>query len=448
MTRATRCVLSIRSRSCALVRAHALLAAVALGVVACASEPSERVAEEPPMAHTLHECRVRIAAIGSVDPIDQHSEIRVGRARCDPYDAPFLASDPQPEAQALGPLSRGTVGPATRSAGRISVPVRLVGNLVVVAATVNGTPATLMVDTGASVTILSKAIAERASVLVPANARLLVIRVAGGGTISVPVVPLKSLAIGVATVEDLDVGVYDIWPAARRIDGVVGGDFLRHFRVALDHDARRLTLEVRPDATAGSGAHSPPPGATPVPPDVSARDPGSAPVWAIGDRWAFRWESPRGSGTFVWTVNRVQTMDGFDCYVVTSGRREIFYRRSDLAFVGEHVDGQVEQRAVPPAVNYAWPLALGRMWEARYTAERPLEQQTDTRWLRSSVEAEETVAVPAGTFRALRIVRRHAATGAISTKTWYAPEARQFVRQQIHYDYGVQQREMTSYSVR
>ena len=319
MTRAARCVLSTRSRSRALVREHALLAAVALGVVACASEPSERAIEEPLMAHTLRECRVRIAAIGSVDRIDQQSEIRVSRARCDPYDAPFLASDPQPEAQALDPLRSGSVGPATRSAGRISVPVRVIGNLVVVAATVNGTPATLMVDTGANVTILSKAIAERADVTVPADARLLPVRVAGGGTISVPFVPLKSLAIGAATVEDLDVGVYDVLPGTRRIDGLVGGDFLRHFRVALDHDARRLTLEVRADATAGSGAPSPLPGAPPVPGDVSARDPGSAPVWMIGDRWAFRWESPRGSGTFVWAVNRVQTVDGFECYVGTPG---------------------------------------------------------------------------------------------------------------------------------
>ena len=197
--------------------------------------------------------------------------------------------------------------------------MRVIGNLVVVAATVNGTPATLMVDTGANVTILSKAIAERADVTVPADARLLPVRVAGGGTISVPFVPLKSLAIGAATVEDLDVGVYDVLPGARRIDGLVGGDFLRHFRVALDHDARRLTLEVRADATAGSSAPSPLPGAPPVPGDVSARDPGSAPVWMIGDRWAFRWESPRGSGTFVWAVNRVQTVDGFECYVGTPG---------------------------------------------------------------------------------------------------------------------------------
>ena len=56
--------------------------------------------------------------------------------------------------------------------------------------------------------------------------------------------------------------------------------------------------------------------------------------------------------------------------------------------------------------------------------------------------------MPAGTFRALRIVRRHVASGAISAETWYAPEARQFVRQRLYHDYGVQQREMTSYSVR
>jgi hypothetical protein len=366
-------------------------------------------------------------------------------------------------AQKPGDLSAGALAPATASAGRTSVPVKVAGNIVVVDANVNETPAALLVDTGASNSVLSPALAQRLGITVPIGAPMRVLHVAGGGTISVPFVRLKSLTVGAATVEDLDVGVYDIVPFSRTLDGVLGTDFLRHFRVAIDHHARRLTLDVRQGpAAASSPAAVEPPGATPSPAKTTSNLPGgttspgpeapletvSAPVWAVGDQWAFRWESPRGSGTFVWTVTREQAMAGVDCYVIAAGRRHIFYRRTDLAFVEEHVDGVVERRAVPPALHYAWPLALGRSWEERYTNERPVERQTDTRSLRSVVEAEETVVVPAGTFRAFKIVRRHTRGEAIDVETWYAPAARQLVRQRVHFNYGVQERELTSYSIR
>jgi len=399
--------------------ARATLAAALLGIVACATIRPERVAQE--------------------------------------------ASNQAHGAQKLGDLSTGAVTSATASAGRTSVPVKVAGRSVVVDAIVNDTPAALKLDTGASNTVLSPALALRLGITVPIGAPVRVLYVAGGGTISVPFVRLKALTVGAATVADLDAGVYDIVPSMRTLDGLLGTDFLHHFRVALDHHARRLTLEVRPGrAAAASPAVVEPPGATPRPATTTSNLPGGttspspeapldtvpAPVWAVGDQWSFRWESPRGSGTFVWTVSREQAMTGVDCYVIVAGRRHIFYRRSDLAFVEEHVDGVVERRAVPPALNYAWPLALGRSWEERYTNERPIEQQTDTRSLRSAVEAEETVVVPAGTFRALKIVRRHMLGEAIDVETWYAPAARQMVRQRIHFNYGVQERELTSYSIR
>jgi len=37
---------------------------------------------------------------------------------------------------------------------------------------------------------------------------------------------------------------------------------------------------------------------------------------------------------------------------------------------------------------------------------------------------------------------------AIDVETWYAPVARQWVRQRVHFNYGVQERELTSYSIR
>ena len=44
-----------------------------------------------------------------------------------------------------------------------------------------------------------------------------------------------------------------------------------------------------------------------------------APVWRPGYEWEYRWESPRGKGTFVWSVNRTEIVDGTEFYVVKAG---------------------------------------------------------------------------------------------------------------------------------
>src|SRR5687767_15254495 len=57
-----------------------------------------------------------------------------------------------------------------------------------------------------------------------------------------------------------------------------------------------------------------------APPDLAGRL--NPPALKRGDEWAFKWESPRGSGTFVWTVDREETIDGAQFYVIKSGSRE------------------------------------------------------------------------------------------------------------------------------
>src|SRR5262249_45763078 len=53
------------------------------------------------------------------------------------------------------------------------------------------------------------------------------------------------------------------------------------------------------------------------------------PTWKPGYEWAYRYESPSGSGTYVWSVDREEVIDGVSLYVVKSGTRELFYRKSD-----------------------------------------------------------------------------------------------------------------------
>jgi hypothetical protein len=74
----------------------------------------------------------------------------------------------------------------------------------------------------------------------------------------------------------------------------------------------------------------------------------AAPVWKPAYEWSYRWESPRGKGTFVWAVDRVEMVDGADYYVVKSGqRREIFWRKSDFLLLMNKLDGAVESRQTP-----------------------------------------------------------------------------------------------------
>ena len=66
-------------------------------------------------------------------------------------------------------------------------------------------------------------------------------------------------------------------------------------------------------------------------------------------------------------------------------------------------------RNSPPRVEYVWPLAVGASWTQTYHHERLAAGTSYNTGKASSVEREETVTVPAGTFRTLKIVwvRQH-----------------------------------------
>ena len=64
----------------------------------------------------------------------------------------------------------------------------------------------------------------------------------GGQQGEMPLVRLASLAVGDAAAEDLQVGVFTALPHAPFIDGLLGGDFLKHFILRLDYAQSRLQL--------------------------------------------------------------------------------------------------------------------------------------------------------------------------------------------------------------
>jgi hypothetical protein len=173
----------------------------------------------------------------------------------------------------------------------------------------------------------------------------------------------------------------------------------------------------------------------------------AAPAWKVGDEWGYAYKSPSDSGTYVWAVDRLEMLEGTQHYVIKTGTRELFYRVSDLASSLERVDGVVVLREMPPRLTYAWPLAVGKSWEESHRQERPVDRTTTDRNSQWTVESEETVTVPAGTFRTLRITWRNKNTGAMLYEMWYAPAAKQWIKIREILSNGMRERELIAYKL-
>jgi hypothetical protein len=215
-------------------------------------------------------------------------------------------------------------------------------------------------------------------------------------------------------------------------------------RVVSQRSGGPLTLELIaahlapvPSTASSSG----PPGA--VPPSLpGALGPTAAPVWKVGDEWQYAYTGVSGSGTYFWSVDRIQMLDGVEHYVIKGGTREIFYRVSDLAHTLERVRGVIVVRETPSRTSYSWPLVIGKNWEQNYRREAPVDRQTSDEAARWAVESEETVTVPAGTFHTLKITWRNRNTNALIVEMWYAPAVKQFVKERAVLSGGIREREL------
>lgn len=135
---------------------------------------------------------------------------------------------------------------AVPAPGDVVVPFRLAAAgkplLVVDAELDGGGGFALAVDTGASTTLLDPETAQRlgiATVPIPAVT-------GAGGTMETRAGTLRSLKLGGAEQRDLAVVVASIAglnaALGTRLDGIVGYNFLRHYRVTIDYRGERLLL--------------------------------------------------------------------------------------------------------------------------------------------------------------------------------------------------------------
>jgi predicted aspartyl protease len=143
-------------------------------------------------------------------------------------------------------IAPGHLVPAADGTRETSIPIEFRGSLMLLPVTVNGREhLTLLLDTGASKTILRPSVAARLGVAPPADAPRWPSQLADGRVIVIPYTRLRSITLGGLVVEDLDVGVYELLRDSGAMDGILGGDLLGHFRMTVDRQAERLELVVR-----------------------------------------------------------------------------------------------------------------------------------------------------------------------------------------------------------
>lgn len=118
-------------------------------------------------------------------------------------------------------------------------------SLVAVPVMVNGSgPYRFLLDTGASSSILSATVANRLKIKVGRGHTLLT----GGGNIPVTL-RLIRLQVGETELEKLEIVVAN-FPLMQslEVDGILGADYLRRFKVAIDYEKRVVEFKSGTDA--------------------------------------------------------------------------------------------------------------------------------------------------------------------------------------------------------
>ncbi|MGC9161970.1 MAG: hypothetical protein ACP5F9_00260 [Thiomonas sp.] len=154
----------------------------------------------------------------------------------------------------------------------------------------------------------------------------------------------------------------------------------------------------------------------------------------VGDRWVFitrtQEEIDRGDPGLVMSNLVTQITPNGEVHVQVQRTNKadspalmnIYSKQFDL-LSREIVPGEaIEYRPAFP--QFVFPLSVGKNWKDVVTQSQPEWDLQTKLGVSVSVEAEETVTVPAGTFHTFRLQGHYtAAQATVMTHYWYAPAA-------------------------
>jgi clan AA aspartic protease (TIGR02281 family) len=194
-----------------------------------------------------YEC---VDATGTVIFTDSPSQL----TRCVTATKGTLATVGQSAPAAAGAGTQPSVSPApvqpepaasSLSPAGIAVPVTRAGRSLVVQARLNDLrDAKLIVDTGADITVLSRAVAMDIGLL-PSLVIATVTLNTAGGSVRADVFRVGTVSLGTAEARNVTAAVHDLPDAPAGVDGLLGLTFLDQFLVTLDAKKGELHLKPR-----------------------------------------------------------------------------------------------------------------------------------------------------------------------------------------------------------
>ena len=134
--------------------------------------------------------------------------------------------------------------PPATAPTKASIPFEKHGSVVIVGATLNGkTAVKLVLDTGASFTMISSATAKQLDIEPSQNTRTMPFQTANG-MIHAPLISLESISVAGLELKNLTAAVHDAVPDPE-VAGLLGLNFLSNFRMDIDTEKGIVHLEKK-----------------------------------------------------------------------------------------------------------------------------------------------------------------------------------------------------------
>ncbi len=136
------------------------------------------------------------------------------------------------------------IAPLKPTPVKASIPIEKHGQIVIIEAVLNKkTPAKFVVDTGATYTMISSAVAKELDIDLTQDQRTMPFQTANG-LIQAPLTNLESITVGGMEIKNLTAAVHDAVPDPE-VAGLLGLNFLSNFRMDIDTQRGLLHLEKK-----------------------------------------------------------------------------------------------------------------------------------------------------------------------------------------------------------
>ena len=158
-----------------------------------------------------------------------------------------------------------------------------------------------------------------------------------------------------------------------------------------------------------------------------------APYFRTGSSWTYKVEDSAWNAPQMVTLTFMKDDEYKNAGVLAfgAGSETILYDR-DLNFVAVASNGRILREASPSLRSFDFPFYVGKEWRSVFTYQdnaRSLSwSPVEVHW---KTKEYDVVKVPAGQFRAFKLVSEPRTNWAQKEEVWYAPEVLQVVRWKV-----------------